>query len=339
METYSYSTYRGVVDGVHFAQLRLPPAAPNAAGDAPPCAVVVHLHGGFWKQQWGVHNLETGALFAAFGGAVDDVATWNVEYARVDQLDPATSAAGGGWPTTCLDALAALNALTTLPAHLRSRLDLTRVYLCGHSAGAYLALWLGCLSRLSAAQREQVAIQVDAVLGSGGPEAGAVARAGVDPAIHVRGVVSLAGVTSLAACAAAGLSDFHDAAQNFLWRAGGSVASAIESGQLGAACPLSLWSTMLAAPAEESTMTSTPPEAASSSRDGGGGGAGCDGSRSGDGVSGDGGWRGQGSRGPTSLRVLLVHGLADTDVPASLSVALAAAVWSTPSGGSRPAAG
>ena len=44
-----------------------------------------------------------------------------------------------------------------------------------------------------------------------------------------------------------------------MWRAGGSVAAAIESGQLGAACPLSLWSTMLAAPVEEATRAFIPP--------------------------------------------------------------------------------
>ena len=50
-------------------------------------------------------------------------------------------------------ALAALNALAELPAHLLSRLDLQRVYLCGHSAGGQIALWLGMVSRLSVARR------------------------------------------------------------------------------------------------------------------------------------------------------------------------------------------
>eukprot|EP00900_Chrysochromulina_parva_P024602 jgi/Chrpa1/6776/Chrysochromulina_OHIO_Genome00019675-RA len=70
--------------------------APSSSGrqpaaGAPPAPVLVYLHGGFWKPQWGVHNLDTTGLFAAFG--TDHVATWSVEYARVDQLDPAASVA------------------------------------------------------------------------------------------------------------------------------------------------------------------------------------------------------------------------------------------------------
>ena len=48
---------------VHYATLRLPAASE-------PCAVVVNIHGGFWKPQWNLHTLPTATLLAAFG---DDV--------------------------------------------------------------------------------------------------------------------------------------------------------------------------------------------------------------------------------------------------------------------------
>ena len=285
--TFSYSTFRGSVEGVHTATFQVPA---SAGTDDQKLPVVVHFHGGFWKSQWGVHNLDTDALFAAFG----NVATWNVEYARVDQSDPAASTAGGGWPHTCLDALAALNALATLTEPMRARLDLQRVYLCGHSAGAYLALWLGALSRLPPTDIERVAVAAGDLAG---PQAAAAVRAGLSSELSVCGVVGLAPVASLAACAAAGLSDFHDAAANFMWRAGPSAAAAIASGQLGAACPLSLWCSLpTAAPAAPGG-----PNQEEAKEDG---------------------------RQVAPLRVLLVHGLADTDVPATLSLSFASAIRS-----------
>ena len=281
--TYSYNTFRGTTDGVHTATLRVPAAATSGA----PLPVLVYLHGGYWKPQWGVHNLDASGLFAGFGA--DQLATWSVEYARVDQSDPAASVAGGGWPHTCLDVLAALNTLTVLPDETRARLNLSCVYLAGHSAGGHLALWLGCLSRLSREELERVAFAVEKVAGA---DAAAAARSGIAEGVCVRGVVGFAAVTSLSACAALGLSDFHDAALHFLWRAGPSQAAALSSGQLGAACPLSMWCSLPELP------------------------------EMGDGAGG--------APGPSPLRVLLLHGLDDVDVPASLSLGLAAAAWSAP---------
>ena len=268
---------------MHIANLRMPS---DARGVRAP--VVVNLHGGFWKDTWGLHNLVTCELLAAFGS--EDIASWDVEYARVDQSDPANSTAGGGWPHTCLDALAALNALTELPPQILDQLDLGRVYLCGHSAGGHLALWLAYISRLAPAELERLAALVG---NSAGPEAAQAMQQGVARSLSVVGVIGLAPVTSLTACAAAGLSDFHDAAVNFLWRLGPSGSAALATGELGAACPMAHFCHLMAAMEE-------------------------------------GGADGDAAASPPPLRTLLVHGLADTDVPASLSLALASAGWSHP---------
>ena len=289
--TYSYSTFRGTVKGVHFANLCLPPDEPDAAT----YPVLVHFHGGYWKPEWGLHNLATSTLFAGIGCGT--FATWSVEYSRVNQADPSESLAGGGWPHTCLDALSALNALAALPAEIRNRLDLQRVHLCGHSAGGYLALWLGCLSRLPQLEIERIALAIGSLAGN---DAAEVARASISNSILVEGVIGLAPVTSLAACATLGLSDFHDAAINFLWRAGHSAQGAIASGQLGAACPLSMWSCLPDAPLSRAPLTESSGGEVSAATP------------------------------HKPLRVLLVHGLDDTDVPASLSVSLAGAAWSAP---------
>ena len=292
MATHSYNTFRGSVSGVHYAKLTLP-----ADTVTTPAPVLVNLHGGFWKTDWGLTNLPTAELLKAFG---DGVAAWDVEYARVDQADPASSAAGGGWPHSNLDCLAALNALAELPPAVLSRLDLRRVYLCGHSAGAHLALWLGLVSRLDAPELERLSELIGALAGDA---AATAARMGVDhTSISIRGIACLAPVTSLAACCTAGLSDFHDAGLNFLWRLG-STSSALNqpnaaaSGQMGAACPLALW-TELATLCEERADGFIQSPTATASQ--------------------------------PPLRLLLSHGLDDVDVPPSLSFALAAAAWSHP---------
>jgi acetyl esterase/lipase len=65
------------------------------------------------------------------------IAAWNVEYRRVG--------AGGGWPATGDDAARATDHLVALaPVY---GLDLSRVALLGHSAGAQLALWVAARGR------------------------------------------------------------------------------------------------------------------------------------------------------------------------------------------------
>jgi len=144
--------------------LRLP-----ANGDGP-WPVAVLLHGGFWRERWERDTIEPLAIDLTRRG----FATWNLEYRRVGPF-------GGGWPSTCEDVAAGIDALADL-ADLHP-LDLSRVVYIGHSAGGQLALW--------AVKRH-----------------GMHTPARVSPML----VVSLAGVADLEECAHRGLGDTGDAA-------------------------------------------------------------------------------------------------------------------------------
>ena len=106
-----------------FADLSLPSTVGD--DDAP---VVVLIHGGFWRNPYGLDLMEPLAADLADRG----YATWNIEYRRLG--DP-----GGGWPGTLDDVAAAVDALATVAAE--HPLDLDRVAFVGHSAGGHLALW------------------------------------------------------------------------------------------------------------------------------------------------------------------------------------------------------
>ncbi|MBW3603606.1 MAG: alpha/beta hydrolase [Actinobacteria bacterium] len=88
--------------------------------------VVVLVHGGFWRHEWERDLMDGLALDLSRRG----YATWNVEYRRVGET-------GGGWPQTGDDVVRAVTALTILAD---DGVDLERVVLLGHSAGAQLAL-------------------------------------------------------------------------------------------------------------------------------------------------------------------------------------------------------
>jgi acetyl esterase/lipase len=131
--------------------------------------VVVFIHGGCWRAAYDLkHAAATAAALADAGYAV-----WVPEYRRVGDD-------GGGWPGTFDDVEHAVDYVRALAAGYPV-LDTARVILAGHSAGGQLALW--------AASRKQ----------------GERTRSGtpsVDTSpLRVRGVVSLAGITDLAAYA------------------------------------------------------------------------------------------------------------------------------------------
>jgi acetyl esterase/lipase len=89
--------------------------------------VVVTIHGGSWA---------AGYTKLVMRGVAGDLvragyAVWNIEYRRVGRGQ------GGGWPATFDDVASAIDAL----ARTAAPIDLERVTLLGHSAGATLALW------------------------------------------------------------------------------------------------------------------------------------------------------------------------------------------------------
>lgn len=118
-------------DSLQFGELRLP------RGPGPfPLAVVIH--GGCWTK--GFATLTNTAAVAS--ALLDDgIATWNIEYRQMG--DP-----GAGWPNTFLDVGAGVDYVRTLAAQYP--LDLRRVVLIGHSAGAHLALWASGRTHLTA---------------------------------------------------------------------------------------------------------------------------------------------------------------------------------------------
>lgn len=109
-----------------FARLHLP-------DDGVGLAVAVVIHGGFWRQRYGVELAEPLAEdLTRFG-----VAALAVEYRRVGDRDDE-----GGWPRTLADVARAIDALATEGQRLADgRLDLDRVGAIGHSAGGQLAVW------------------------------------------------------------------------------------------------------------------------------------------------------------------------------------------------------
>jgi acetyl esterase/lipase len=91
-----------------------------------PLAVV--LHGGGWKAMYNL--IHTGHLCVELAAA--GIASWNVEYRGVGDVD-------GIWPAAGDDVARAVDFAGELAE--RYPLDRERVALVGHSAGGHLALW------------------------------------------------------------------------------------------------------------------------------------------------------------------------------------------------------
>lgn len=113
---------------LQLGDLRLP------AGKGP-FPVVIVIHGGCWTKGFATRQ-NTAALASAL--TAKGFATWNVEYRQIGE--------GGGWPTTFQDWAAASDHLRELAK--TQPLDLTRVSVTGHSAGAHAALWVAARSRM-----------------------------------------------------------------------------------------------------------------------------------------------------------------------------------------------
>lgn len=106
----------------HFADIRVP----KGAG---PFAVVMNIHGGFWRAAYDL--VHAGHLCAALSKA--GLATYNIEYRRVGNP-------GGTWPGTFEDIRNAFGYLQQNAAGLG--FDPKRIVVMGHSAGGQLALCL-----------------------------------------------------------------------------------------------------------------------------------------------------------------------------------------------------
>ncbi|WP_228000152.1 alpha/beta hydrolase [Nocardia australiensis] len=124
-----------------------------------PSAVVLFLHGGFWRGAYDRHHTEP--LAAAL--AQEGYAVANVEYRR-----------GGEYPETFDDIARAMDSLPRLVSEGCGITTTTPIISAGHSAGGHLALWASARHRL--------------------PDTSPWYRA--DPALA--GVLSLAGVGSIA---------------------------------------------------------------------------------------------------------------------------------------------
>ncbi len=99
-----------------------------------PHAVAMLVHGGFWRGPWRRDLMDGLAIDLAKRG----VATWNVEYRR----------SPNGWHQALLDIATAVDHLANLAAEFP--VDVDRVAVAGHSAGAQLALWAAGRARLPA---------------------------------------------------------------------------------------------------------------------------------------------------------------------------------------------
>lgn len=123
--------------------LRLPDSKSFGPGPHP---VVIVIHGGCWWKGFATRQ-NTAALASRL--TERGFATWNIEYRQTGEAGPDgkySGDPGAGWPGTFKDWAAATDHLRELAK--RHPLDLTRVAVTGHSAGAHAALWVASRHKL-----------------------------------------------------------------------------------------------------------------------------------------------------------------------------------------------
>ncbi len=137
-------------DDLRAGDLRLP------AGKGP-FPVAMLIHGGCWTA---FYETRKGTSPLAEALRARGIAVWNVEYRRVG--DP-----GAGWPGTFQDIAAAMDYLPVLAKSYP--LDLKRLTIVGHSAGAHLAVWAASRGKLPAPWTAPAAIRPRSVVLIDGP--------------------------------------------------------------------------------------------------------------------------------------------------------------------------
>ena len=123
-------------DALQFGELRLP-KSDKGDKDEGPFPVLMVIHGGCWTKGF-AQARNTAALASKL--AESGIATWNIEYRQVGDE-------GGGWPGSFQDWAAATDYLRVLAK--TQPLDLSRIAVTGHSAGAHAALWIAARSKLA----------------------------------------------------------------------------------------------------------------------------------------------------------------------------------------------
>lgn len=171
---YEYGT-----DSSQWGELFLPDLPPGARHHG----VVVVIHGGYWRAQYGAELGEPLARDLAGHG----MAAWNLEYRRAGN--------GGGWPETFEDVLAGIDKLAALAGP--HALDLAKVVALGHSAGGHLAVWAAGRDRLAGLPPATQTL---------GPEGGVPLQNTAD-GVRLTGVVSQSGVLDLAGAERLNLSN------------------------------------------------------------------------------------------------------------------------------------
>lgn len=143
------------------------PELPGGGGHR---GVVVVIHGGYWRSQYGAELGEPIARDLAVHG----MAAWNLEYRRAGN--------GGGWPNTFIDVLAGIDKLNDLATE--HALKLGAVVALGHSAGGHLAAWAAGRGKLAQLGMPEVDREVP--------------RRQDATSVHLTGVVSQSGLLNLA---------------------------------------------------------------------------------------------------------------------------------------------